>query len=361
MKIAIFHELHIGGAKRAVNEFAKVLKKNHQVDLYTVDDAGGKDFFTNVFFYTFIPKKWSGGNWKIKLYKDTIELYKLYKLHKKIAQDINGKKYDVAFIHPSQFTQAPFILRFINTKKVYYCQEVLRMAYEPQFAIPSDISLPKKLYERGIRWMRRIIDKENISQADLILTNSKYTQENVRQVYGLKSTVSYLGVDTDVFRPLSTKKNADILFIGAKGEIDGYTMLEDAAKLMVKKPIIKTHITGKDWIDDNDLNKLYASAKIVVCLARNEPFGLISLEALACEVPVIAVDEGGYKETVVDKKTGYLVSRDAGVLGKSMEALLANEKERIRMGEYARKYILANWTWKKAVKSFESCLMYEKK
>ena len=38
MKIAVFHELGIGGARKAVNEFSKELIKKHKVDLYVVDD-----------------------------------------------------------------------------------------------------------------------------------------------------------------------------------------------------------------------------------------------------------------------------------------------------------------------------------
>ncbi len=342
MKIAIFHELHSGGAQRAVNEFAKGLKKNHMVDLYEG---------------TFVAKKWSGGNWKIKLYKDTVELYKLFKLHRKIAQEINTKNYDVAFIHPSQFTQAPFILRFIKTKKVYYCQEPLRIAYESHFAIPSNLSLPKRLYEKVMRLVRKKIDRDNIKQADVILANSKHTQKNIQSAYGLKSTVSYLGVDTDTFKPLSGKKDADILFIGSKGEIDGYSLLEEAIRQMKKKPILKTHITGKDWIsDDKDFRKLYASAKVVVCLAHNEPFGLIPLEAMACGVPVVAVNEGGYQETVIDGKTGYLVERDPELLAKKLDFILENKEIREKMEKNARNHVENKWDWIASTKQLEKML-----
>ncbi len=358
-RIAIFHELHAGGARRAVNEFAKCLKKNHQVDLYIVDEKDNKlekDFFSNGFYYRFTPKKWSGGNWKIKLYKDTVELSKLYNLHKKIAKDINAQKYDITFIHPSQYTQAPFILRFITTKKIYYCQEPLRISYEPGFDIPSNLSLPKKIYEKTIRRIRKKIDKENIACADIILSNSKYTQQNIENAYGLKSTVSYLGVDTETFKPSGTKKDADILFIGAKGDIDGLPLLEEAISYMKKKPKIKIHINEKNWIDDKDLSRLYTSARIVVCLARKEPFGLIPLEAMACGVPVIAVNEGGYKETVIDGQTGYLVSRDPKSLTDKLEFLLSNEKICAKMGENARRHIEQNWTWDKSVKNLENIL-----
>src|SRR5947208_961490 len=101
MKIAIFHELHKGGARRAVNEFAKRLKKNHVVNLYLVDEKVKKEektFFNSVFLYKFTPKKWNGGNWKVRLYKDSVELFRLYKLHKQIAQKINEQKYDVVLV-----------------------------------------------------------------------------------------------------------------------------------------------------------------------------------------------------------------------------------------------------------------------
>lgn len=361
MKIAIFHELHSGGARRAVNEFAKQLKKNHQVEAYIIDEKDDKSeriSFNNVFYYNFIPRKWSGNNWKIKFYKDTVELYKLYKLHEKIAKDINSQRYDIAFIHPSQFTQAPFILRFIKTKKIYYCQESLRISYEPGFDISPDLSLPKKIYEKTMRLIRKKIDKVNIKRADMVLANSKHTQKNIQLAYGIKSRVSYLGVDENVFKPLSLNKDIDILFIGGAEKADGYTLLEESLNYMKIKPVVKKHITGKDWINnDEEFRKLYSRAKIVVCLARNEPFGLIPLEAMACAVPVVAVREGGYKETVIDGETGYLIPKDPYALAEKLEFLLSNAKIRSKMGEAARLYVEENWTWHKNTNILENILL----
>lgn len=362
MTIAMFHELHAGGAKRTVNEFSKRLKQKHQIDLYIVDEAQNEQetrFFTNVFFYKFAPKKWKGSDWKSKLYKDTIELYKLSKLHKKIAADIDKKKYDLAFIHPSKFTQAPFILRFIKTKKIYYCQESLRMVYESRLDIPYDLSLLKRIYERSTRWIRKKIDKANILSADLILANSKYTQKNIQSAYSLESLVSYLGVDINSFRPSSVKKDVDVLFIGTKDDMDGYSLLEEAITYMKKKPILKTHITGLDWIeDDTEFTKTYSNVKVMVCLSRNEPFGLLPLEAMACGVSVVAVNEGGYKETVINGKTGFLVPRDPKILAKKIGYLLANEKIRLAMGKNARAHIEKNWTWEKKIQKLEKFLLY---
>src|SRR5256885_6808307 len=117
MKIAFFHELHAGGGRRSVNEFARRLRKNHTIDLYIVDEKQNENekvFFDTVFFYPFKAKKWTGKDWKAKFYKDTIELFKLYFLHKKIAKEIDSRDYNLVFIDPSKFTQAPFLLRFIK-------------------------------------------------------------------------------------------------------------------------------------------------------------------------------------------------------------------------------------------------------
>ena len=54
MKIAVFHELNQGGARRTVNEFTKRLREKHIVDLYIVDSEKNLEelpFFTNIFFY----------------------------------------------------------------------------------------------------------------------------------------------------------------------------------------------------------------------------------------------------------------------------------------------------------------------
>jgi len=140
--------------------------------------------------------------------------------------------------------------------------------------------------------------------------------------------------------------------------IDGYSLLSESVKLMKKKPALKLHVTGKDWIDsDKELAKLYSSAKVVVCLANNEPFGLIPLEAMACGVPVIAVNEGGYKESIIDGKTGYLVPRDPKALAQKLEFLLANEKIRTKMGKNARLHIEKNWTWDKSINDLEKILL----
>jgi len=352
MKIAFFHELPYGGARRAVHEFGRQLKRNHTVDLFYVDDkgeSGARSIFDSVAFFQFIPKPWSGHNWKAKMYKDTIELYKLAMLHKNLAKKIDQKNYDFVFVHGSKYTQAPFMLRYLKTTSAYYCQEPLRMIYEELFDKTNELSIERKLYERSTRKMRKIIDKKNIFSAKILLANSIYTKNNIKKAYGLDATVCYMGVDISKFYPQASKKRFDILFVGSMDEADGYQFLQQGINLMKKKPIIRYVLRENEWIsDDSVMRKLYNSSKLLTCLGYREPFGLLPLEAQACGIPVVAVCEGGYLDTVKDKVTGFLIKRDPKILAQTFVKLLDNPEEIGKLGENASRNIKENWTWEKS-------------
>ena len=59
-----------------------------------------------------------------------------------------------------------------------------------------------------------------------------------------------------------------------------------------------------------DVIQLYTHAAVFCCPSVYEPFGIINLEAMACDTPVVASAVGGIKEVVVDGETGFLVDPD---------------------------------------------------
>jgi len=235
MKIAVFHELPVGGARRATNMFAPLLKHKHDVDLYTTQPLTPDEQknYSHTFIFPFSAKVWKGHDWKTRLYKDTAELYKLAKLHEKIAQHINEKQYDIAFVQASQFLETPFILQFLSIPSVFYCHDPhYRMIYE-EIVQPKGLSLVNEIYERTNRFVRKYLDRQNFAEATEIVANSKFAQRQIKKTYGRESSLCYLGVDETFFTPdNSIKKDIDVLYIGSKEPMDGYDLLDKALPLI---------------------------------------------------------------------------------------------------------------------------------
>lgn len=351
MKIALFHEVVSGGARRGANEFARTLKAlGHSVDLYVVDikyPQEEEEYYDKIFYYQFVPKYWKGKNWGVKLYKDTVELFRLYTLHGQIAKDISQKTYDFSFVHPSQYTQAPFLLRFLSLPKVYYCQEPLRMIYEKELDTTNQLGFFKKRYERVMRKVRKKIDRKNISFADVILANSIFTQKNIHSAYELGSYVCYMGVDRKRFYEEKVKKDIAILYIGSEDALDGYDLFQASLSFLRSKPKIEYLLRGKKWLsDDGELRRYYSRSRIVICFGKKEPFGLIPLEAGSCGSVVVALDAGGYRDSVKNGKTGILVSENPQKIADSIDTLLKNEYLLKSLSKNAKENIRDNWSWR---------------
>ena len=63
----------------------------------------------------------------------------------------------------------------------------------------------------------------------------------------------------------------------------------------------------EEMVDRKAVIELYSHAAVFCCPSIYEPFGIINLEAMACETAVVASAVGGIKEVVVDGETGFLV------------------------------------------------------
>jgi alpha-maltose-1-phosphate synthase len=113
---------------------------------------------------------------------------------------------------------------------------------------------------------------------------------------------------------------------------------------------------GLVWIEGTvprpELVHLLSGAGVFVCPSVYEPFGLVNLEAMACETAVVASRVGGIPEIVVDGETGYLVSRDetgqsgfVRSLAARVQELLADPALAARMGAAGRRRVLERFTW----------------
>jgi glycosyltransferase involved in cell wall biosynthesis len=106
---------------------------------------------------------------------------------------------------------------------------------------------------------------------------------------------------------------------------------------------------------------LYSHAALFCCPSIYEPFGIINLEAMACETPVVASAVGGIQEVIVPNKTGVLVpvrrksvspfdpihpdrfSRD---LAHQINRLMADAPLRLKMGKAGRRRAIEAFSWR---------------
>jgi glycosyltransferase involved in cell wall biosynthesis len=311
MKIALFHNLPAGGAKRTVYEEAKFLAKNHSLDLFELsstkeDFKDIRPFCRQVFKFNYTHRK-----------NYFMSLLQLIKVHKQIAGKINAGGYDVALIHLDQYSEAPFVLRFLKIPSLYYCQEYLRIGYEKELISVNTI------YERITRRFRKYFDRTNAQSASIILTNSNFTKNNIDRAYKINSVVSYLGVDHKIFKPVTTPKLNQVLFIGSPTKLKGYDLAIKALALITKKirpDLVLLNAYSHDLVNnDRKLAKIYSQSLATLCLGFREPFGLSALESQACGTPVIAVRDGGYKETVPKE---FVVSKNPHDIASKIVAIL---------------------------------------
>lgn len=95
---------------------------------------------------------------------------------------------------------------------------------------------------------------------------------------------------------------------------------------------------------DAQLAELYANAAGVLFTAPNEDWGIVPLEGMASGKPVIAVDQGGPRESVRHGETGLRVAPTPEAFAAAMQELLGDPERARRMGEAGAR-VAAGYTW----------------
>jgi len=357
MNIAVFHNLPDGGAKVALYEQLKRLREQHTPDLYTlVADEGEfdlKPLCRKVFVYPYETVKQKASGWT-RVSGDLRSFSTLKRLHREIAADIDAAGYDAVFVHQDRLTQAPYLLRFLKTPSLYYCHEPLRMVYEYGLRLTEDVGFLKKGYEALNRALRKRIDRTNAKSAKQIVTGSAYGAEYIALAYGIHPKICPLGVDGKIFTPSGSERKNRVLFVGPTTGSKGYDLAKQSLKRIAKSARPKLRAltpekSGRFSLPRKQLVEEYASAMVLLCTSVLEPFGLTALEAMACETPVVAVREGGYRETIVDGKTGFLVARNPAEIADKLSFLTGHPHEARRMGRSARNHVINNWNWERGI------------
>ncbi len=244
------------------------------------------------------------------------------------------------------------------------------------------------------------VEKTAIEMADAVIAVSEGTREDILRYFDVpkeRVPVIYNGIDLAEYHRVETTAALEkyginprepyVLFVGRitrqKGIVHlvraiqhmapGFQVVlcagapdtpEIAAEMKAAVAVAQEKRPGVFWIDQMISNtekiELYSQAAAFCCPSIYEPFGIINLEAMACETAVVASAVGGMKEVIVHGETGYLVPLEqmtespfeatqpeqfARDIAARVNELMADAPLRERMGKAGRKRVEEHFGW----------------
>ena len=256
------------------------------------------------------------------------------------------------------------------------------------------------------------VEKTALEMADAVIAVSAETKRDIEKLFNVPSEripIIYNGIDLNEYRKVETTGTMKrfgidpakpfLLFVGRITRQKGIIHLARAIQYFdesfqvvlcagapdtpeiaaeMKNVIDKARAGRPDviWIeemlDKPSVIELYSHAAVFCCPSIYEPFGIINLEAMACETAVVATAVGGIKEVVVDGETGFLVpveqmsespfepvdpDKFARDLAAKINQLMANPEQREKFGVAGRKRAEEKFSWSSIAK--ETKKLYE--
>ena len=400
MRIAVWHNLPSGGGKRALYDHVHgLVGRGHTVEAWCPPTAD-HDFLPlrDIIPERVVDLKWPtpwhrSDEWQITLQIER-SLAAMDAHCRQCAAEIDAGGFDVVFANTCALFRTTSIGRFAKTPAVLYLQEPMRWLYEAQPSLPW-LARPEGTWSLwrpstyrptfvDIRNLRnnRVQAREEINNAAAfrrILVNSYFSRESVLRAYGLDSEVCYLGINTKHFTDrdlprrnkvvglgsINREKNVSFAInaIGAIaaprpelvwiGNFADRAYLEEMLRLAETKDVAFEPMV---MVSDEKLLDTLNRAAVMIYAPRLEPFGLAPLEANACGVPVVAVAEGGVRETVIDGVTGLLVAHDPDAAAEAVTRLLQAPTFARQLGNHARQAVEAKWDLSAATDRIEQQL-----
>lgn len=394
MRIALFHNLPSGGAKRAVYEWTRRLASRHTVDVYTYSTADAdfcdiRPLARNHRVFQFQPRRlFQSPFGRLNQLQRWRDLHDLETLGRAVAREIDSGRYDVVLANTCMFTFIPAFAGYASSPTVYYLHEPFGRTFVRNCGngqngrrglrrVLDRIDVLPGLYRQRLDAMQR----SSVRNTARLLANSNFTRQEMLAAFGVEPVLCRYGVDCRAFRPADGAAQGDhVLSVGELTARKGFGFLIEALAMLpsARRPALRLACNAVDGEERGRIQALaaargvrlaiavglnteqladeYRAAKFCVYAPVAEPFGLVPLEAMACGKPVVAVNEGGIPESVVDGQTGLLVTREPAAFAAAVDRLAADPALAARLGAQARRHVLENWSWERSVAALEAML-----
>ena len=221
------------------------------------------------------------------------------------------------------------------------------------------------------------------SAGGIIVTRNRYVSPYLKEYAG-KVFFIPLGIDVEAFRPRAAPPKGDIFFLSVLDEFHRYKGLEvlfAALKIMKQElPDVRLVVGGRGcmldhyrrmagslgigdnvsfagFIPSEKLIEYYNGCKLFALPSTDlsrEGFGIVPLEAMACERPVVVTEIMGMAGDINECGAGMVVRcNDKEALASSMLAILKDDDLARRMGAEGRKLAIGKYSWRRAAEQIE--------
>jgi glycogen synthase len=230
----------------------------------------------------------------------------------------------------------------------------------------SDRIIVLSNYEREllVEYYPKIVDRIRVvgngircstDSAIRIRNKHKADSNKINTVLYVGRFISRKGIQ-DLFEviPLVLHQLPRTQFLLVGGE-PGVTPLELQKKWLPDKlSPYQDQIIFEGWIGEEELQKMYESADVLVVPSRYEPFGLVMLEGMSYGLPVVASSVGGPLDAIEHGRTGFLFQvKDLQAFSYYLIFLLKNPDIRRQVGESALKEVHQKWQWTHIVEKIQ--------
>ncbi len=225
--------------------------------------------------------------------------------------------------------------------------------------------------------------------ADILVCNTPFLKSKLKSLKAPEHKIITVpvAVDTCYFKPMPSpdqKGRLRLITVGRMDELKGQeygikavsTLIKQGLEVeyilagtgvyeeKLKRQVEELELTGqvsfKGKVGPEEVRRLLKDADIFLMtsvtneVGMQESQGLVTAEAQACGIPVVAFDTGGVKYTLKDGKTGFLCKeKDVEDFSAKVELLIRNENLREEMGRNAREFIHMEYSEVSVMKSWK--------
>lgn len=363
-KIGISCYPSVGGSGVIATELGKALaERGHEVHFITSDVPFRLDkVYANLFYH------------KVEVNQYSVFQYPPYDLTlaSKMAEIVKREKIELLHVH---YAVPHAICAYLAKRMVgdelkiittLHGTDITVLGYDPtlseiiRFGIEQSDTVTAVSNQLVAETKRLLKTDKHIDTVYNFVDEREYYRKDRRQLkkaYGIEEDEKVV-VHISNFR--AVKRITDVIRSFA------FIRKELKAKLLLigdgpERTIAGELITQLQLCDDvlflgsqNQVSDFLAMSDLKLLLSEKESFGLVALEAMACEVPVIATNIGGIPEVVIDGETGYLCELgDITTIAKKAVELLQDENKRKQFGKQAKQRVTQSFSLEQIVSQYE--------